>query len=39
MATNRYGGRVYLQRPANLHNGFDFCVCVENADYAEPGKM
>lgn len=23
------GNRVYLQRPANLHNGFDFLVCVE----------
>ena len=22
------GNRVYLQRPANLHNGFDFLVCV-----------
>ena len=32
------GDRVYLQRPANLHNGFDFVVCVENANYAEPGK-
>lgn len=31
------GDRVYLQRPANLHNGFDFLVCVENANYAEPG--
>lgn len=32
------GDRVYLQRPANLHNGFDFLVCVENANYAPPGK-
>ncbi|WP_294427178.1 DNA adenine methylase [uncultured Streptococcus sp.] len=32
------GDRVYLQRPANLHNGFDFLVCVENMDYSEPGK-
>lgn len=32
------GDRVYLQRPANLYNGFDFLVCVENANYAEPGK-
>ena len=32
------GDRVYLQRPANLHNGFDFLVCVENANYALPGK-
>ena len=30
------GDRVYLQRPANLHNGFDFLVCVENANYALP---
>lgn len=32
------GDRVYLQRPANLHNGFDFLVCVENANYALPGR-
>lgn len=32
------GDRVYLQRPANLHNGFDFLVCVENTDYSEVGK-
>ncbi|WP_027332627.1 hypothetical protein [Mycoplasmopsis gallinarum] len=32
------GNRVYLRRPANLHFGFDFLVCVENANYAEPGK-
>lgn len=24
---------VYLRRPANLHNGFDFLVCVENYDF------
>ena len=24
------GDRVYLQRPAYLHNGFDFLICVEN---------
>ena len=29
------GDRIYLQRPANLHNGFDFLVCVENVNYAE----
>lgn len=28
------GNRVYLQRPAYLHNGFDFLVCVENTNYA-----
>ena len=32
------GDRVYLQRPANLHNGFDFLVCVENVNYAEAGR-
>ena len=32
------GNRVYLQRPANLHNGFDFLVCVENINYAAAGK-
>lgn len=32
------GDRIYLQRPANLHNGFDFLVCVEGANYAPPGK-
>ena len=32
------GDRVYLQRPANLYNGFDFLVCVENANYAKTGK-
>lgn len=32
------GDRVYLQRPANLHNGFDFLVCVENTNYAKPGE-
>lgn len=32
------GNRVYLKRPANLHNGFDFLVCVENTNYAEQGK-
>lgn len=32
------GNRVYLRRPANLHNGFDFLVCVENTNYAMPGE-
>lgn len=36
--TLKNGDRVYLQRPANLYNGFDFLVCVENANYAESGK-
>ena len=32
------GNRVYLQRPAHLHNGFDFLVCVENTNYSAPGE-
>ncbi len=32
------GNRIYLRRPANLHNGFDFLVCVENTNYAKPGE-
>lgn len=32
------GDRVFLKRPANLHNGFDFLVCVENTNYAAPGE-
>lgn len=32
------GNRVYLKRPANLHNGFDFLVCVENFNYATNGQ-
>lgn len=27
-----------MKRPANLHNGFDFLVCVENANYANEGS-
>ena len=32
------GNRVYLRRPANLHYGFDFLVCVEGANYNPDGK-
>lgn len=32
------GNRVYLRRPANLHNGFDFLVCVEGTNYAAEGE-
>lgn len=32
------GNRVYLRRPANLHNGFDFLVCVENYNFSSSGK-
>ena len=35
--TLKSGKRVYLQRPAFLHNGFDFLVCVENTNYAKEG--
>ncbi len=28
------GNRIYLRRPANLHNGFDFIVCIENYNFA-----
>jgi len=31
------GDRIYLQRPANLHNGFDFLICVENQNYNKEG--
>lgn len=33
--TLKDGNRIYLKRPANLHNGFDFLVCVENTNYAK----
>ena len=32
------GTRVFLRRPANLHNGFDFVVRVENVNFAPNGK-
>ena len=32
------GRRIFLRRPANLHNGFDFLVCVENTNFSEAGK-
>ena len=28
--TLKSGQRIYLERPANLHNGFDFVVNIEN---------
>ena len=31
------GRRVYLRRPANLHNGFDFVVHVEGANFNRLG--
>ena len=30
--------RIYLRRPANLHNGFDFIVCVENTNFNPSGR-
>ncbi|WP_261063856.1 DNA adenine methylase [Streptococcus mitis] len=32
------GRRIFLRRPANLHNGFDFLVCVENTNFSAEGK-
>lgn len=32
------GRRVYLRRPAALHNGFDFVVCVENINFNPNGR-
>jgi len=30
--------RIYLRRPANLHNGFDFVVCVEGINFNKGGR-
>lgn len=32
------GRRIYLRRPANLHNGFDFIVCVEGINFNPFGR-
>ena len=32
------GDRVYLKRPAYLHNGFDFLICVENINFNPNGR-
>lgn len=32
------GNRIYLKRPAFLHNGFDFVVCIENYDFNPKGR-
>lgn len=32
------GKRIYLRRPANLHNGFDFVVGVENINFNLDGR-
>jgi hypothetical protein len=31
--------RIYLRRPANLHWGFDFIVCVEGMNFNKNGRM
>lgn len=30
--------RIYLKRPAYLHNGFDFLICVEGYSFGGPGQ-
>lgn len=30
--------RIYLRRPAFLHNGFDFVVCVEGINFNPTGR-
>ena len=30
--------KIYLQRPANLHNGFDFLVCVDGVNFNFGGR-
>jgi len=32
------GKRIYLRRPANLHNGFDFLVCIEGYNFSSEGE-
>lgn len=32
------GRRIYLRRPAFLHNGFDFVVCIENINFNPSGR-
>ena len=32
------GNRIYLRRPANLHNGFDFVVAIENYNFNQGGR-
>lgn len=36
--TLQNGSRIYLQRPSNLHNGFDFLICIEKYNFAATGK-
>lgn len=32
------GNRIYLKRPANLHNGFDFLGCIEDYNFSVEGE-
>ena len=32
------GKRIYLRRPANFYNGFDFLVCVEDINFNSGGR-
>jgi len=36
--TLKDNNRIYLRRPANLHNGFDYLVCVENINFNPDGR-
>ena len=33
------GNRIFLKRPAWLHNGFDFVVCIENMNFNPTGRF
>lgn len=37
--TLKDGNRIYLERPANLHNGFDFLINVENINFSTTNRV
>ena len=37
--TLKDGNRIYLERPANLHNGFDFLINVENINFSTTNRL
>ena len=37
--TLKDGNRIYLERPANLHNGFDFLINVENVNFSTTNRI
>ena len=37
--TLKDGKRIYLERPANLHNGFDFLINVENINFSTTNRI